>query len=164
MAEAERVGDEQEADPVAAYKAILRKVLDARPSGTRQRIAAALAKNRSFVSQITNPAYSTPIPARHVDLILEICHFSPAERAAFLEAYTVAHPQRLSLVGGRPMLRPHTVYLPELDDPEKNRKMDALVSDFVQRLADLMTDSNPAEPPPRKSRQSARSSKGVSGQ
>ena len=29
---------------------------------TRQRLAAALAKNRSFISQITNPAYATPVP------------------------------------------------------------------------------------------------------
>ena len=35
------------------------------PSGTRQRLAAALGKNRSFVTQITSPAYATPIPARH---------------------------------------------------------------------------------------------------
>ena len=45
---------------VAAYKRILADVLDRRPSGTRQRLAAALGKNRSFVSQITNP----PIHAR----------------------------------------------------------------------------------------------------
>src|SRR6476620_2832028 len=79
---------------VADDKAMLQRVLESRPSGTRQRIAAALAKNRSFVTQITSPAYDTPIPARHVDLILEICHFSPAERDAFLAAYRSAHPSR----------------------------------------------------------------------
>ena len=41
---------------VADYKAILRRVLDNRPSGTRLKLAAALGKNRSFVTQITNPA------------------------------------------------------------------------------------------------------------
>ncbi|HMN86419.1 MAG TPA: hypothetical protein PKA74_10575, partial [Bauldia sp.] len=54
---------------VARYKTIFRHVLDTRPSGTRQRLAGALGKNRSFVSQIANPAYSTPIPARHIETI-----------------------------------------------------------------------------------------------
>ena len=53
-------------DAVAAYKRLLAAILERRPSGTRQRLAAALAKNRSFVSQITNPAYPTPIPASHL--------------------------------------------------------------------------------------------------
>ncbi len=49
---------------VADYKVILRRVLDNRPSGTRLKLAAALGKNRSFVTQITNPAYLVPIPAK----------------------------------------------------------------------------------------------------
>ncbi len=40
-----------------AYKAILAQIIDDRPSGTRQRLAAALGKHRSFVTQITSPAY-----------------------------------------------------------------------------------------------------------
>ena len=90
-------GDESKNGPgtaVAAYKAILQRVLDNRPSGTRLKLAAVLGKNRSFVSQITNPIYPVPIPARHVDLILEVCHLSPAERGQFLEAYAAAHPAR----------------------------------------------------------------------
>ena len=48
----------------------------------------ALGKNRSFVSQITNPAYATPIPVRHLETIFEICHFSPKPtRGRFLDAY-----------------------------------------------------------------------------
>ena len=70
---------------VADYKLILRRVLDNRPSGTRLKLAAALGKNRSFVTQITNPAYLVPIPAKHVSIIFEVCHLSGAERAAFLE-------------------------------------------------------------------------------
>ena len=72
---------------VADYKVILRRVLDNRPSGTRLKLAAALGKNRSFVTQITNPAYLVPIPAKHVAIIFEVCHLSGAERTAFLEAY-----------------------------------------------------------------------------
>ena len=144
MAEVKQAAAGSDADGVPAYKAILQRILDSRPSGTRRRIAAALGKNRSFVSQITNPAYSTPIPARHIDLIMEICHFSPADREAFLAAYGEAHPQRLSLIEGQSRLRPHTVYLPDLGDAESNRKMDALVGDFVQKLAELMSADRPA--------------------
>ena len=80
---------------VADYKLILRRVLDNRPSGTRLKLAAALGKNRSFVTQITNPVYLVPIPAKHVAIIFEVCHLSGAERTAFLEAYGRAHPGRL---------------------------------------------------------------------
>ena len=40
---------------VADYKRILQQVLENRPAGTRLRLAEALGKNRSFISQITNP-------------------------------------------------------------------------------------------------------------
>ena len=79
---------------VTDYKNILRRVLENRPSGTRQRLSAALGKNRSFISQITNPSYAVPIPAPHLSTIFEICHFSAADRRAFLDAYARAHPRR----------------------------------------------------------------------
>ncbi len=79
---------------VAEYKGVLRRVLDNRPSGTRQRLALALGKNRSFVSQIANPSYPVPIPAQHVETIFEVCHFSLDERKSFLEAYRHAHARR----------------------------------------------------------------------
>ena len=82
---------------VADYKVILRRVLDNRPSGTRLKLAAALGKNRSFVTQITNPAYLVPIPAKHVAIIFEVCHLSGAERAAFLEAYKVGPPAQTEI-------------------------------------------------------------------
>src|SRR5215470_562195 len=80
---------------VAAYKRVLQQVLDRRPSGMRQRLAEALGKNRSFISQISNPVYPTPIPAQHVERIFEICHFSKEEKKLFLAAYRRAHPRRL---------------------------------------------------------------------
>ncbi len=46
-------------DFIAAYKAILRDVLDRRPSGMRQRLAEALGKNRSFITQIAAGARQT---------------------------------------------------------------------------------------------------------
>ena len=127
-------------EAVARYKAILREVLDTRPSGTRKRLAAALGKNQSFVSQIASPTYSVPIPARHLEAIFEICHFSAETRTAFLEAYGVAHPGRLSQVAGRPRLRPYTVHLPDLGSVERNERLNELVADFVRNLIELSED------------------------
>jgi hypothetical protein len=134
----EREGDSVAGNGVAEYKAILQRVLEARPSGTRQRIATALAKNRSFVTQITSPAYDTPIPARHVDLVMEICHFSQGEREAFLAAYARAHPSRHAPAREQPRMRAHVIYMPDLGSEEKNRKLDGLVGDFVEKLAGLI--------------------------
>jgi hypothetical protein len=120
---------------VADYKAILRRVLDNRPSGTRLKLAAALGKNRSFVTQITNPAYLVPIPAKHVAIIFDVCHLSGAERAAFLEAYGRAHPGRLRAPFREPHTRTITVTVPDLGDDKKNRSLEQLVVDFAARLA-----------------------------
>lgn len=134
---AERLAPEATAG-VAEYKAILQRVLDARPSGTRQRIATALSKNRSFVTQITSPAYETPIPARYVDLILEICHFSPGDQEAFLAAYARAHPGRHTPLRMHPRTRAHVVHLPDLGSAERNRRLDTLISEFAEKLANLV--------------------------
>jgi hypothetical protein len=125
---------------VAEYKVILQRVLEARPSGTRQRIATALSKNRSFVTQITSPAYDTPIPARHVDLIIEICHFSPHERDAFLAAYNRAHPTRRTQAREQFRRRVHMIQLPDLGSAKKNGQLDTLIGDFVEKLANLIAD------------------------
>ena len=127
-------------DSVAAYKRILATVIDRRPSGTRQRLATALAKNRSFISQIANPAYPTPIPANHLDVIFEICHFSAAERRQFLEAYRLAHPKRLALPHGQQRLKAHTVYLPDLGEEARNEALHAMVAEFVGQVARLLAD------------------------
>ena len=79
---------------VAEYKRIFKEVLDSRPSGMRIRLAHAMGKNRSFVSQISNPAYPVPVPVQHLNTIFEVCHFSPQAKAAFLRAYARAHPRR----------------------------------------------------------------------
>ncbi|MBN9017243.1 MAG: hypothetical protein J0H11_07495 [Rhizobiales bacterium] len=126
------------ADPVAAYKAVLQRVLDNRPSGTRGRLAQALGKNRSFVSHMTSPAYATPIPAQHIETIFEICHFSPEDRRHFLDAYGEAHPRRVPALKESRRMRPHVIYLPDLGDPERNQEMDRLVGEFVQRLTKLV--------------------------
>jgi hypothetical protein len=125
-------------DAVATYKRILATVIDRRPSGTRQRLATALAKNRSFISQLTNPAYSTPIPFNHLEVIFDICHFSPAERTQFNEAYTLAHPKRVGLQQYPQRLKAHTIYLPDLGAEARNTALHTLVTDFVRQMARLL--------------------------
>ncbi len=125
------------ADAVAAYKAVLQAVLDKRPSGTRQRLASALGKNRSFISQISNPAYSVPIPARHLEAIFEICHLSIDERQVFLDAYERAHPRRLKLVEDSPPMRELRVQLPDLGDEGRNRELERVVEEFIHKVGRL---------------------------
>lgn len=138
----------QEQHPVSAYKQLLAAIIDRRPSGTRQRLATALAKNRSFVSQITNPAYATPIPSAHIDVIFELCHFSPAEKRQFMELYHAAHPRRLAHPAAPNRLRPHTVFLPDLGNDTRNENLQDLVADFVRKVTRLIE-----EPPGKRKRQ-----------
>lgn len=125
-------------DAVAAYKRLLAAIIDRRPSGTRQRLATALAKNRSFVSQITNPAYPTPIPASHLAQIFEVCHFSGPERQEFTRLYARAHPKKM--LAEKPVRAAAAVELPDLGDEAKNRKLHGLVSAFVRDIARLIED------------------------
>ena len=67
--------ERERADTVGAYKAVLKRVLDTRPSGTRHRLAIALGKNRSFISQIASPVYTVPIPVQHIETIFEMRDF-----------------------------------------------------------------------------------------
>lgn len=129
------------ADAVTAYKAVLQAVLDKRPSGTRQRLAAALGKNRSFISQISNPAYSVPIPARHLEAVFEICHFSVDERKTFLAAYEQAHPRRLKLVKDAAPTRELSVKLPDLGDEARNRELERVVEEFIHKVGRLFQQS-----------------------
>ncbi len=127
-------------DPVAEYKAILKRVLDNRPSGTRQRLAKALGKNRSFISQIANPAYPVPIPVQHLETMFELCHFSQDDRRDFLAAYRRAHPRRFALVHAVPRTRIVSLAVPDLGDAKRNRAVDAMIADFVRRLRKFVDD------------------------
>jgi hypothetical protein len=138
MADREGQAAARSAEDVAGYKRILQRVLENRPSGTRQRLAAALEKNRSFISQITNPAYAVPIPTIHLETIFEICHFPPEEKRHFLEAYERAHARRLRIVRGPRRLRSHTIYLPDLGDEARNRQLEKLVATFITELIRLI--------------------------
>jgi hypothetical protein len=127
----------------AAYKALLRDVIDRNPSGLRLRIAKSLGAHRSFLSQITNPADPTPIPAKHVRALFDLCHFSPAERERFLAAYKGAHPKRSHAV--EPAAAPAEaatemleIPVPVLGDAKKQRELEALLQDFARRLAEIL--------------------------
>ncbi|MCB1378665.1 MAG: hypothetical protein KDK89_09925 [Alphaproteobacteria bacterium] len=133
------------APAVADYKRILASVLEQRPSGTRQRLASALEKNRSFISQITNPVYATPIPATHVETIFDLCHFSQAERTRFVAAYERAHPGRLKIVSGDDKHLVRTIELPDLGDDAHNRRLRTAVNGFVEDIVELIRSATRKE-------------------
>jgi len=125
-------------EALAAYKAILRDVLDARPSGTRQRLASALGKNRSFVTQMANASSLVPVPAQHLPTIFELCRFSHVQREAFLAAYQVAHPRRLLGEIAPPHMRAVTFFVPDFGDTRKNRMLDNLLIGIAKNVAQLL--------------------------
>jgi hypothetical protein len=127
---------------VAAYKTLLQTYIDRRPSGTRLKIANALGKHKSFVSQITNPAYAVPVPARHLSTIFAICHFSKEERDSFLAAYTQAHPNQESQeIRSRPESGGpyHTLHIevPLFEDQALQHEVEDLIRSFAQRIIRL---------------------------
>ena len=133
-----RVTMEREPTAVAAYKAVLKRVIDDRPSGTRQRLAVALGKNRSFVSQIASPAYSVPIPAVHLETIFEVCNFTSTEKREFLTAYTRAHRRQPRMGRNPPGHRTLRLTVPDLGDAARNRRLEDTVADIARRLAQLL--------------------------
>lgn len=126
-------------DPVAEYKLLLKAALDRRPSGIRQKLAQAIGTHKSFVSQVTNPAYRVPLPAQHIPTLFRICHFSPDEQRAFLAVYARAHPgqagaiEELATVDSDVLRIP----LPHFDDPEKRHEVEQLIRDFAERVIAL---------------------------
>ncbi len=125
-------------NPVAAYKHLLREMIDRRPSGTRLKIARALGKHKSFVSQIINPAYTVPVPAKHLATIFDLCHFSGEERRLFLDAYDRAHPGRqaepreIEPEAADPDIDVLEIQIPVLSDPR--RRADLI--DTIRQFAD----------------------------
>jgi hypothetical protein len=132
----------EEVSAVAEYKRVFKGVLDSRPSGMRIRLAHAMGKNRSFVSQISNPAYPVPVPVQHLNTIFEVCHFPPAAKQAFLRAYARAHPRRLGQLAKAPRDRAIALHVPDLGSPKRNGKVDALLQEFARRLAAILQEEN----------------------
>lgn len=131
---------EQNDDAIRAYKEKLSQLIDKRPSGTRQRLADALGKNRSFVTQITSTAYGTPVPVRHLPTIFAVCHFSSDERNAFLEAYQAAHPERSTKLSSGVRMRHLALMVHDLGSDRKNRLFDEALADFAHKLGVLHSD------------------------
>jgi hypothetical protein len=131
-----------EASAVAEYKRIFKEVLDSRPSGMRIRLAHAMGKNRSFVSQISNPAYPVPVPVQHLNTIFEVCHFPPAAKQEFLRVYARAHPRRLGQLAKTPRDRTLTLHLSDLGSAGRNGKVDALLQEFAHRLTAILQEQN----------------------
>jgi len=132
------VNDLTPIDPVKQYKARLSALIDKRPSGTRQRIADALGKHRSFVTQILSTAYATPLPAKHVPIIFSVCHFNAEEKRQFLEDYHAAHPEKREEMEGDTVLRHMSLMVLDFRDEEKNRQFDEAIADFAHRMAAIM--------------------------
>jgi len=123
---------------VAEYKRVFKEILDNRPSGMRLRLAHAMGKNRSFVSQISNPSYPVPIPVQHLNTIFDVCHFPPTAKAAFLKAYARAHPRRIGRLDEFPRERTVMLRLPDLASAKRNGQIDALMQEFARRLTDIL--------------------------
>lgn len=126
------------AELIARYKDWLKHCIDRRPSGLRGRLALALGKHKSFVSQITNPAYPVPIPAGDLTTIFEVCHFSAHERERFQELYRAAHPQRRPR-RPRPGDQPHElrIAVPRFRNETIQREVEAMILDFAARTIRL---------------------------
>ena len=129
-----------ELSAVAEYKRIFKEVLDNRPSGMRLRLAHAMGKNRSFVSQISNPIYPVPIPVQHLNTIFEVCHFAPPTKVAFLKAYARAHPRRMGRLDEIPRERTIMLHLPDSGNSKRNAQLDALLQEFARRLIAILQD------------------------
>ncbi|MEP7239859.1 MAG: hypothetical protein ABI697_03130 [Devosia sp.] len=125
-------------EAIRIYKRILSGVLETRPSGTRQRLADALGKHRSFITQMISPTYGTPIPQRHLATLFSVCHFSTAERDAFMQVYRAAHPGKLAIGDPEHKMRHLSVLVPDMGDDKTNAAVDKTIGEFVQKLAGLM--------------------------
>lgn len=126
---------------IEAYKVTLRDLIDQRPSGLRRKLAEVLGTHKSFISQITNPSDPTPIPSRHLDAIIDVCHLSPAERERFLSAYREAHPELIESDTDSPRhFRTLHIQVPVLEDSRKQQALEALIRDTVRRLCDLIDE------------------------
>jgi hypothetical protein len=127
-----------EVGAVGEYKRIFKQVLDNRPSGMRMRLAHAMGKNRSFVSQISNSTYPVPVPIQHLNTIFDVCHFPPGAKTAFLQAYARAHPRRMGRLAENPRERSITLHLPDLGSSKRNGQVDALMQEFARRLIAIL--------------------------
>lgn len=101
-----------------------------------QRLSEALDKNRSFVSQISNPNYKIPVPYKHLETIFTVCGFSTKQKEAFLREYYLAHP-KYAKDGMGVNSEERAVILPSTGNDEVDQEIERLVVSFVNDLAML---------------------------
>ena len=117
---------------VAAYKAVFKAVLEKRPSGMRLRLADVLGKNRSFISQISNPAYQIADPGAASQHHLPALPFLAGGESGVSRGLWQAHPRRAARLDGVPRERTVTLHLPDLGSAKKrNGQLDALLHEFA---------------------------------
>ncbi|MBT8365903.1 MAG: hypothetical protein KJP23_14500 [Deltaproteobacteria bacterium] len=142
----EPASDQSKEELVARYKRILQRYINQRPSGARIKIAEELNKNKSFVTQITNPSYTIPVPARHLNVIFDICHFTAKERETFLKAYTVAHPNYQYRVV-KPASIPNqgrrtlSIEVPVLENSVKQKQIESMIKEYAHQLFQLVSSN-----------------------
>ena len=125
---------------VQSYKRILKDSLDARPSGIRKQLAVTIGKDKSFVTQVTNPKYRTPLPAKYVDPMLDTIRLDLRERERFLHFYRRAHPRQRAggAVGrARPDTRLLYIELPRLASLRAESEIDALIRQLAREINEL---------------------------
>ncbi|UZF93423.1 hypothetical protein [Bosea sp. NBC_00550] len=122
--------------PVRRYKLLLQAFLKRRGTGARQAIAESLGHTRSFVTQITSPAYDLAIPGGQVRAIVKLAELTPEEERIFLEAYVEAHPERAAEVYAQAD-RSLSIALPDLGDPAAQARLETL----IRRLAESAIES-----------------------
>lgn len=122
--------------PVRRYKLLLQTFLKRRGPGARQTIAESLGHTRSFVTQITSPAYDLAIPSGQVRAIVTLAELTADEERIFLEAYVEAHPERASEVYASTH-RALSIALPDLGDPAAQTRLETL----IRRLAESAIES-----------------------
>ena len=125
---------------IAAYKTILRELIEQRPSGLRQKIAEVIDTHKSFVSLLTNPNDPTPLPARHVETIIDVCHLAPTERDRFLQAYRTAHPSQGELADKHHHYKTLHIQIPVLTDSKQQQALEDYSRDNVHRLSRLFSE------------------------
>lgn len=124
---------------VGSYKSILRSYIEQRPSGLRQKLARVLGTHKSFISQITNPNDQTPIPARHLQAIFNVCHLSEDDKQRFIEAYILAHPSNEIYLGSPE--KPSKIVefrIPLLKDRKKQKTLELLISETIEKIVKLI--------------------------
>ena len=123
-------------DAIKAYKLLLEEMVSRCPRGIKQEIATKLGTNRSFVSQVLNPEYAVPLPARHVSALLETCRASPDERAAFQAAFDRAHEGR-----NRKVVTPASdclqIPIPRFKKDATRREVSRVISDSADAIIRL---------------------------